>query len=130
MEELVQQLLSTKVDRLLVLVGLAFVALGLVGDIEGRIRPGRAGRIAALVFGLLLLGTGAGLHFRDPGQPRDRGPRGRAEPAAVSGRGAPEPRATLDRQRSPGAAAATLDGGARDGAGRDDSRRDRRGEGR
>lgn len=49
-------------DTLFLLVGLAFVAVAVLGNISGRIRPGKQGRIAAAVVGSILVAGGIWYH--------------------------------------------------------------------
>lgn len=49
-------------DTLLLLVGLGFVAVAVLGNISGKISPGKGGRIAAAIVGAGLIGGGWWLH--------------------------------------------------------------------
>jgi hypothetical protein len=49
-------------DTLLLLVGLAFVAVAIVGNISGKITPGKEGRIAAAICGICLIAAGVWYH--------------------------------------------------------------------
>jgi hypothetical protein len=45
-------------DTLLLVVGLGFVAIGVLGNISGKISPGKEGRIAAAFVGVCLVAGG------------------------------------------------------------------------
>ena len=62
MEALIKSVVDAPVANLCVLAGLVFLAIGVVGNISGKIQPGNPGRIAAGVLGLLLLGYGVATH--------------------------------------------------------------------
>jgi hypothetical protein len=49
-------------DTLLLLVGLAFIAIAVVGNISGKIAPGKEGRIAAAALGCCLVAGGFWYH--------------------------------------------------------------------
>ena len=55
MEDLIRHALDVPVANLCALAGLVFLAIGVIGNISGRIQPGNSGRIAAGVVGSLLL---------------------------------------------------------------------------
>jgi hypothetical protein len=50
-------------ENLFVLAGLAFIALALLGDISGKISPGKFGRIASGILGVVLLVAGIVMHI-------------------------------------------------------------------
>ncbi len=60
--EILRILSETSWDTLLLLVGLAFVAVAVLGNISGRIRPGKGGRIAAGIIGASLFAFGFWYH--------------------------------------------------------------------
>ena len=62
MEALIKSVVDAPVANLCVLAGLVFLAIGVVGNISGKIQPGNPGRIAAGMLGLLLLGYGVATH--------------------------------------------------------------------
>ena len=62
MEALIKSVVDAPVANLCVLAGLVFLAIGVVGNISGKIQPGNPGRIAAGALGLLLLGYGVATH--------------------------------------------------------------------
>ena len=49
-------------DTLLLLFGLAFIAVAVVGNISGKITPGKEGRIAAAILGVCLMAGGIWYH--------------------------------------------------------------------
>jgi formylglycine-generating enzyme required for sulfatase activity len=58
MEALIQQLINSPVSNLLVIAGLVFLGVAVVGNITGKIRPGKSGRIASGALGGILLTLG------------------------------------------------------------------------
>ena len=64
MDDIVKTVFSTPIPNLLILVGLLFLTIAIVGRISGKIDPGNAGRIAAGVIGGALLVTGRLMHLR------------------------------------------------------------------
>ena len=67
---LIKSVVDAPVANLCVLAGLVFLAIGVVGNISGKIQPGDPGRIAAGVLGLLLLGYGVATHSTGLAQPQ------------------------------------------------------------
>ena len=63
-------ILSAPIANVLILAGLVFLALGVIGKISGRIEPGRSGRIASGVFGAIFVATGLFFYITRP----DNGP--------------------------------------------------------
>jgi hypothetical protein len=75
MEGFIEAILNAPMATLLVVAGLAFVAIAVIGEISGKIEPGRSGRIAAGVFGLIFLGIGLAMHWGVvPGPAMPEGP--------------------------------------------------------
>ena len=62
MEELIQHFIDAPMPNLCVLSGLVFLAIAVVGNISGKIQPGKVGRIAAGILGSLLLIYGVVKH--------------------------------------------------------------------
>jgi hypothetical protein len=60
--DMLKTLAGTNFENLFVLAGLAFVALAILGDISGKISPGRFGRIASGVLGAILVAFGIWMH--------------------------------------------------------------------
>ncbi len=60
--DILKILSETSWDTLLLLVGLAFVAVAVLGNISGRIRPGKGGRIASGIIGAALFAFGFWYH--------------------------------------------------------------------
>jgi heme/copper-type cytochrome/quinol oxidase subunit 3 len=61
--DVLQVLAEMSWDTLLLLVGLAFVAVAVVGNISGKISPGKEGRIAAAILGGCLVAGGIWYHM-------------------------------------------------------------------
>src|SRR5215467_8709617 len=53
---------ETSFDTMFVVVGLAFLVIAVVGNITGKITPGKEGRIAAAIIGRILLVVGLVIH--------------------------------------------------------------------
>jgi hypothetical protein len=62
MSELIKGVFEAPIANLLVISGLFFLAIAVVGAISGKIDPGRTGRIAAGAIGAVLLVTGLAMH--------------------------------------------------------------------
>jgi hypothetical protein len=62
METLIAHLIDAPLANLCVLAGLFFLGIAVVGNISGRIAPGKGGRVAAAVLGSLLFGYGVITH--------------------------------------------------------------------
>jgi len=62
MEALIKSVVDAPVANVCVLAGLLFLAIGVVGNISGKIQPGNPGRIAAGALGILLLAYGVATH--------------------------------------------------------------------
>ena len=70
MEQLISTIFGAPVGTLLVVAGLVFLLISVVGSVAGKIDPGKSGRIAAGTIGAVLLVTGIGMQFRE--QPERR----------------------------------------------------------
>jgi hypothetical protein len=62
MGDLISHVIDAPIPNLCVISGLAFLAIAVLGNISGRIEPGKAGRIAAAVLGSVLLVYGVVKH--------------------------------------------------------------------
>jgi hypothetical protein len=62
MDELVTHLLDAPVANVLILAGLAFLAVGVFGKISGKLEPGTTGRVASAAVGAALLIYGIYAH--------------------------------------------------------------------
>lgn len=79
MPEFIKELLQARLDTLFVLAGLVFLGIAIVGNISGRIQPGKGGRIASAVVGPVLIIAGLWLHASHPS---DEGGTARTAPDA------------------------------------------------
>jgi hypothetical protein len=62
MGDILKVLTELSFDNLFVIVGLGFIAVGVIGNISGKINPDARGRIAAAIVGVLLVGGGLWMH--------------------------------------------------------------------
>ena len=62
MEDLIASLSTAPIANLLILGGLVFLGIAVVGKISGKIEPGKSGRIAAGALGTVLLIVGSIMH--------------------------------------------------------------------
>jgi len=69
LDTLVHALSETPVAKLAALLGIVFLLIAVLGDVAGKVQPGRLGRIGAAIIGILLLASAVGLHAR----PSERG---------------------------------------------------------
>jgi len=60
--DLLKELTQARPDTLFVLCGLAFLAVAVLGNISGKIQPGKEGRIASGVLGPVLIIVGLWMH--------------------------------------------------------------------
>jgi hypothetical protein len=67
MDTLIETIFASPVANLLIVAGLVFLGIAVVGNIRGKIQPGKSGRIASGLLGLALLG--AGLAMYSPAEP-------------------------------------------------------------
>lgn len=84
MAELLEHLFSARLDSLLIIAGLFFLAIGVIGKIAGKIEPGTVGRIAATSIGAVLLVIGMVVHSHEVPPP----------PGPDNGTPTPTPRAS------------------------------------
>jgi hypothetical protein len=62
MHDMVTRLVDVPLTRMFVLAGVIFLLVAVLGRIEGKIEPGRLGRIGASVVGSILLLVGLAMH--------------------------------------------------------------------
>jgi hypothetical protein len=62
--DLVTNIFTTPLANLIVIVGLILLIIAVVGDISGKIAPGKVGRIAAGIIGTILLTIGLMMYPR------------------------------------------------------------------
>ena len=62
MADFLKELLQARFDTLFVLAGLLFLGIALLGNISGKIQPGKGGRIACAVVGPILIFSGLWMH--------------------------------------------------------------------
>jgi hypothetical protein len=68
MASVVTGMIAAPVANLLIVAGLVFLLIAVVGDIAGRLQPGKTGRIASGLIGIVLLGVGLGMFASLPSQ--------------------------------------------------------------
>jgi hypothetical protein len=61
--DVLKYLLDANIDKVLLLAGIIFLLLAVVGRVSGRIDPGPKGRIGASVIGAVFVLSGLGIHF-------------------------------------------------------------------
>jgi hypothetical protein len=66
MNEMLELIFKSPVANLLIIAGLVFLGIAVVGDISGKIQPGTAGRLLSGLLGLCLLGGGLVMYQRTP----------------------------------------------------------------
>lgn len=62
-------LVKASIENLLVFAGIFFLAVAIIGQISGKIDPGKPGRVAGGVFGTVLLIIGLIMHIHTPAPP-------------------------------------------------------------
>jgi hypothetical protein len=72
MQEILMRLVDVPLARMFVLAAIIFLLVAVLGKIEGKIEPGKIGRIGATVVGILLMGSGLAMHFIDAEDLRDK----------------------------------------------------------
>jgi len=65
MQQVITQLVEVPFARMFVLAGLIFLLVGVVGKVEGKIEPGRIGRIGAAVLGFMLMMVGVAMQYAE-----------------------------------------------------------------
>jgi hypothetical protein len=61
-----KELFSTPIDNLLIIAGIVFLIISVVGNIDGKISPGNIGRIMSGFIGIMLLSYGLFIHLKQP----------------------------------------------------------------
>lgn len=64
MDELIKAVLAAPIANLFIVGGLVFLGIAVVGQISGKIEPGKTGRIASGVLGAIFLVVGLVIHLR------------------------------------------------------------------
>ena len=72
MQDILMRLVDVPLARMFVLASIIFLLLAVLGKIEGKIEPGRIGRIGAIIVGVILLTVGLAMHFNETDALRDR----------------------------------------------------------
>lgn len=72
MQEIMMRLVDVPLARMFVLASIIFLLLAVLGKIEGKIEPGKIGRIGATIVGAILLSAGLAMHFNEAGELRDK----------------------------------------------------------
>ncbi len=63
MKETIGAIFSAPLATILVVAGIVFLLIAVLGAVAGRIDPGKGGRIAAGAIGIVLLAVGLGMHL-------------------------------------------------------------------
>jgi hypothetical protein len=72
MQDIMMRLVDVPLARMFVLASIIFLLLAVLGKIEGKIEPGKIGRIGAIIVGVILLTVGLAMHFNETDALRDR----------------------------------------------------------
>ncbi len=72
MQDIMLRLVDVPLARMFVLASIIFLLLAVLGKIEGKIEPGKIGRIGATIVGVILLSAGLAMHFNEAGELRDK----------------------------------------------------------
>ena len=86
MQDILMRLVDVPLARMFVLAAIIFLLVAVLGKIEGKIEPGKIGRIGATVVGILLMGSGLAMHFIDAEELRDKLRGGVSPPLTASAR--------------------------------------------
>ncbi len=65
MQDVILRLVDVPMVRMFVLAGLIFLMIAVLGKIEGKIEPGRIGRIGSAVLGVVLILIGLAMQYTD-----------------------------------------------------------------
>src|SRR5512147_1513698 len=63
MQDVILRLVDVPMVRMFILAGIIFLVIAVLGKIEGKIEPGRIGRIGAAILGVVLILIGLALQF-------------------------------------------------------------------
>jgi hypothetical protein len=66
MEELVMTIFASPLANLFIVAGLVFLGVAVIGDISGKIQPGKNGRIFSGLLGIVLMGMGLMMYSPEP----------------------------------------------------------------
>src|SRR3989344_4922024 len=72
MQDIMLRLVDVPLARMCVLASIIFLLLAVLGKIEGKIEPGKIGRIGATIVGVILLSAGLAMHLNGAGELRDK----------------------------------------------------------
>jgi hypothetical protein len=72
MQDILMRLVDVPLARMFVLASIIFLLLAVLGKIEGKIEPGKMGRIGAIIVGVILLTVGLAMHFNETDTLRDK----------------------------------------------------------
>jgi hypothetical protein len=72
MQDILLRLVDVPIARMFVLAAIIFLLVAVLGRIEGKIEPGKMGRIGATVVGLVLMGMGLAMYFFDGEMLKDK----------------------------------------------------------
>ena len=90
MQDIMLRLVDVPLARMFVLASILFLLLAVLGKIEGKIEPGKIGRIGATIVGIILLSAGLAMHFNDADAFRDKLRESMSLPQAAAVRAADE----------------------------------------
>lgn len=70
MGDFINNIISAPVANLLIIAGIAFLGIAVIGKIVGKIEPGKAGRLVSGGIGIILLIIGLVMHFGQTEMPK------------------------------------------------------------
>jgi hypothetical protein len=70
MQDMLARLVDLPLARVFLLAGIIFLLVAVIGRLEGKIEPGKAGRVGAAIVGVLLVVMGLAMYFFDGDQVR------------------------------------------------------------
>src|SRR5512141_2396181 len=65
MQDVILRLVDVPMVRMFVLAGILFLMIAVLGKIEGKIEPGRIGRLGAAILGVVLIIIGLAMQFSE-----------------------------------------------------------------